>query len=134
MHRIAVFALLIGCGSKATDEPSACTCAPGNKGRIRGAGGAEPLTGSSLLAALRKHAQDVRLNKTPRDIKVADDELRFQIIDFCSPCEAWVNDRMTMEEMFPLDRLDDATSAVCMGLVLKDGSTAYGETRPRACR
>jgi hypothetical protein len=128
-----VFVFLIGC-SKQADAPTTCTCTPGNTGRIRGAGGSEPLTGSSLLAALRKHAQDVRLGKNPRDIKVADDQLRFQIIDYCSPCEAWVDDRMTMEEMFPLDRLDDATGAVCMGLVLKDGSTVYGGTRPAVCR
>ena len=39
-----------------------------------------------------------------------------------------------LEEMFPLDRLDDAAGAVCMGLVLRDGTTVYGGTRPRACR
>lgn len=125
--------LVIGCGGKAA-EPETCTCAPNNIGRIRGAGSTEPLTRTSLLAALRRHAQDVRLRKTPRDIKVADDELRFQIIDFCSPCEAWVDDRMTMEDMFPLDRLDDATGAVCMGLVLGNNTTVYGSARPAACR
>ncbi len=131
--RVLAALLVIGCSSKPA-EPETCTCTPTNIGRIRGPGISEPMTGNSLLAALRRHAQDVRLGKTPRNIKVADDELRFQIIDFCSPCEAWVNDRMTMEEMFPLDRLDDATSAVCMGLVLRTGSTVYGETRPKACR
>ena len=131
--RVLVVLLAIGCSSK-PPEPEACTCTPTNTGRIRGPGASESLTGTSLLAALRRHAQDVRLRKTPRDIKVADDELRFQIIDFCSPCEAWVNDRMTMEEMFPLDRLDEVTRAVCMGLVLGTGSTVYGEARPKACR
>lgn len=130
--RVLAALLVIGCGGKAA-EPETCTCTPTNTGRVRGPGGSDPLTGTSLLAALRRHAQDVRLGKTPRDIKVADDELRFQIIDFCSPCQAWVNDRMTMEEMFPLVRLDDATSAVCMGLVLGNGSTVYGEARPKAC-
>lgn len=130
--RAVALLLIIGCSGKQA-EPETCTCTPGNTGRVRKTGG-EPLTGTSLLAALRTHAQDVRLGKTPRDIKVADDQLRFQIIDFCSPCEAWVNDRMTMEEMFPLDKLDDATGAVCMGLTLANGSTVYGETRPKACR
>jgi hypothetical protein len=125
--------LLIACGGK-PDEPATCTCTPSNKGRVVVAGGNAPMTGDTLLAGLRRHAQDVRLNKTPRDIKIADDELRFQIIDFCSPCESWVNDRMTMEEMFPLDRLDDARTAVCMGLVMRDGSTVHGSTRPAACR
>lgn len=125
--------LAIGCSGKPA-EPETCTCVPRNTGRIRGPGGSDPLTGTSLLSALRRHAQDVRLSKNPRDIKIADDELRFRIIDYCAPCEAWVDDRMTMEQMFPLDRLDDATGAVCMGLVLRDGSTRYGETRPGACR
>jgi len=135
MHEIALVILLaiVGCSST-PDAPATCTCTPGNTGRIRGAGGSEPLTGSSLLAALRRHAQDVRLGKNPRDIKVADDQLRFQIIDFCAPCQAWVDDRMTIEEMFPTARLDDATGAVCMGLVLGDGSTVYGDSRPAACR
>lgn len=132
MHRL-VFLALVACSSK-PPEPTTCTCTPGNTGRIKGKHDATPLTGESLLAALHQHAQDVRLGKNPRDIKVRDDELRFQIIDFCSPCEAWVNDRMTMEEMFPLDRLGDAKSAVCMGLVLRDGTVAYGATRPSACR
>jgi hypothetical protein len=136
VHRIAFLALpaAVACGGKPA-EPAVCTCTPSNTGRITGQrAGEAPLTGESLLAALHKHAQDVRLNKNPRDIKVADDQLRFQIIDFCSPCESWVNDRMTMEQMFPLERLGEARSAVCMGLVLRDGTTAWGTTRPAACR
>ena len=39
-----------------------------------------------------------------------------------------------MEDMFPLARLDDAASAVCLGLVLYDGTTVYGNARPPACR
>jgi hypothetical protein len=132
--RYAWIVVLAACGGDKPAEPTVCTCTPGNTGRVKGRHDAAPLTGESLLAALRKHAQDVRLNKNPRDIKVADDELRFQIIDYCSPCEAWVNDRMTMEEMFPLDKLGDAKTAVCMGLVLRDGTTVYGATRPSACR
>ena len=97
-------------------------------------GQAEPLDGPALVAALRRHVRDVRLGKEARDIKVLDDELRFAIIDFCSPCGGWVADRMTIEEMFALERLDDAQSAVCMGLVLRDGTTVYGSTRPAACR
>lgn len=90
------------------------------------------MTGESLVAALHRHRRDVALGKPARDIKLIDDQLRFAIIDFCQPCGGWVDDRMTMEAMFPLDRLDDATSAVCMGLVLRDGATVYGSARP--CR
>lgn len=125
-----------GCGGdrRADDGEARCTCTPGNRGKIRAPGDAAPMDGPALVAALRRHRSDVRANKNPRDIKVLDDELRFAIIDFCQPCGGWVDDRMTMEEMFPLERLDDATGAVCMGLVLRDGTTAYGETRPAACR
>jgi hypothetical protein len=120
-----------GCKSSAPEGP--CSCVPENTARITSPLSPVPITGPALVAALRRHATDVRLGKNARDIKVIDDELRFVIIDFCQPCGGWVQDRMTMEEMFPLDRLDDATSAVCMGLVLRDGTTAYGSTRPRAC-
>lgn len=133
MHVIACLVLVLGC-SKGEPGDGSCTCTPGNVARAKSAGEAAPMTGASLLAALRRHKQDVSLGKNPRDIKVVDDELRFRIIDFCQPCAGWVDDRMTMEQMFPLDRLDDAQSAVCMGLVLRDGSTVYGETRPTACR
>jgi hypothetical protein len=130
--KIVVFLVLVcACESKPVD--SKCTCTPENTGKVKGHDEG-PMTGESLLAALRRHKRDVDLRRTPRDIKIADDELRFRILDFCQPCSDWVQDRMTMEEMFPLDRLDDATRAVCMGLVLRDGTTIYGSTRPAACR
>ena len=128
-----VSAAFVACGGT-RDEDAACTCTPGNVAHARSLGESAPMTGQSLLGALRKHKQDVSLGKNARDIKVADDQLRFAIIDFCQPCASWVADRMSMEDMFPLARLDDATSAVCMGLVLRDGTTVYGDDRPRACR
>lgn len=92
------------------------------------------MDGVSLLARLRRHKTDVSLGKNARDIKVIDDQLRFAIVDFCQPCPHWVGDRLTIEEMFPLGRLDEATRGVCMGLVLRDGTTVHGEARPSACR
>ena len=92
------------------------------------------MDGVSLVARLRRHRSDVALGRNPRDIKVVDDQLRVAIVDFCQPCAHWVADRLTIEEMFPLERLDEATRGVCMGLVLRDGTTVYGEARPRACR
>ncbi len=132
MRWIAIV-VLAACGSKSADD-GPCTCTPANVGHAKAIGEAGPMTGESLLAALRRHRQEVAANLNPRDIKVHDDELRFQIVDFCQPCADWVKDRMTMEEMFPFEQLDNARSAVCMGLVLRDGKTVYGETRPRACR
>jgi len=131
MRWIAIIAL-VSCSKPADDGP--CTCTPGNAGHAKAIGESGPMTGESLVAALRRHRQEVAANLTPRDIKVHDDELRFQIIDFCQPCADWVTDRLTMEEMFPLERLDDARSAVCMGLVLRDGTTVYGSARPRSCQ
>ena len=95
---------------------------------------AEPLDGRSLIAQLVRHRQLVRENRNPRDIKVFDDELRFAVLSFCQPCGSWVGDRLTIEAMFPLQRLDDAVDGVCMGLVLRDGTTVYGDARPPACR
>ncbi len=132
MRYLAILVLVSACDSKPAD--SKCTCTPDNIGKVKGPHDEAPITGESLLAALRRHQRDVSLKRTPRDIKIADDELRFRIIDFCQPCSDWVADRMTMEEMFPLERLDDATRAVCMGLVLRDGTTLYGSTRPAGCR
>ncbi|MBA3451632.1 MAG: hypothetical protein H0T42_00890 [Deltaproteobacteria bacterium] len=88
----------------------------------------------SLLTRLRRHRDDVAHGKNPRDIKVIDDQLRFAIIDFCQPCAHWVTDRLTVEEMFPIGRLDEAVRGVCMGLVLRDGATVYGDARPSSCR
>ena len=45
------------------------------------------------------------------------------------PCE-WVGDRLTVDEMVPLSRLDDAVGTTCLGLVLRDGSIVSGRARP----
>jgi hypothetical protein len=114
------------------DDP-VCHCTPGNSSRAKLADGTY-LDGPALVGKLRYHRQAVEQKRTPRDIKVFDDELRLAIIGYCQPCSDWVQDRMTIEDMFPLQRLDDAASAVCLGLVLRDGTTVYGNTRPPACR
>ncbi|HEX4423213.1 MAG TPA: hypothetical protein VH165_35115 [Kofleriaceae bacterium] len=115
----------------ADDGP--CSCTPGNRSLTRAADGA-PIDGATLLNRLRLHKREVDEHRTPRDIKVLDDQLRFEISNFCQPCGDWVQDRMTIEDLYPLGRLDDATGAVCMGLVLRDGTTAWGDARPHACR
>jgi hypothetical protein len=108
---------LAGCHE---DKP-ACTCTPS----------AAPDQGKTL-SLVRKHRDLVAARAPNRDVKMVDDELRFQLVNLCSPCGAWVEDRMTVDEMLPLDRLDDATGVVCLGLALRDGTTAYGKAR--TCR
>lgn len=120
------------CRGGGSGEPEICTCVPENVGHIEAFPGTRPLDGAGLLAKLRERPRHA--GQTPRDLKVFDDQLRFAILDMCAPCGSWVSDRATIEELFPLSRLDEATSAICMGLVLRDGSTVYGELRPRACR
>jgi hypothetical protein len=105
---------------------------PGDVGHVEAFPGTRPLDGPGLLAKLRERPRHA--GRTPRDLKVYDDQLRYATLDLCSPCGSWVDDRARIEELFPLDHLDHATSAVCMGLVLRDGTTVYGELRPRACR
>lgn len=122
-----------GCSSSPTADDSTCRCSPGNVARAALPDGTH-LDGPALLGMLRRHRQDVVAGRNPRDIKVADDQLRLAVIDYCQPCGDWVKDRSTIEEMFPLDKLDDAADAVCLGLVLRSGKTLYGEARPKACR
>lgn len=109
-----------------------CTCAPANATRLTGAGVA--ITGESLLVLLRKHARMVAEQRPGRDVKLLDDELRTATAHFCAPCGDWVTDRATIDALYPLAHLDDATSATCLGLVLRDGTTAWGDARPRGCR
>jgi hypothetical protein len=133
----AWIAVLIALGSAcrgAAEDDSVCRCTPGNVSHTRSVGEAAPMDGPALLQRLRQHRRLVEEGRNPRDVKVFDDELRHAILGFCQPCSHWVRERATMEEMFPLGRLEDATSAVCMGLALRDGTIAYGDARPRACR
>jgi hypothetical protein len=134
-----VLALILGgaaalgaCRAKPADD-GVCRCTPGNQSGSK-LGDGSRFDGGVLLGKLRRHRRDVAQRRNPRDIKVDDDELRLHVATFCQPCSDWVNDRATIEELFPLDRLDDAAGAVCLGLVLRDGTTAYGEARPGACR
>ncbi len=128
-----VLATIAACHDTPPADDGVCRCTPGNLSKTKLADGTA-LDGAALLGKLRRHRQDVEQHKNPRDIKVFDDELRFQISNFCQPCGDWIKDRMTIEDMFPLARLDDAANAVCLGLVLRDGTTVYGDARPRACR
>jgi hypothetical protein len=123
---------LAACRATPADD-GVCRCTPGNQSRTRAGDGAY-LDGAGLLGKLRRHRRDIALRRNPRDIKVDDDELRLELVSFCEPCSDWVKDRVTIEELFPLDRLDDAVGAVCLGLVLRDGTTVHGDARPRACR
>jgi len=129
---LAGLAGLAACQGKPVDD-GVCRCTPGNQSRTKARDGAF-LDGRALLDRLRRHRRDVEQHRNPRDIKVDDDELRLEVTSFCQPCGDWIRDRMTIEDLFPLARLDDAASAVCLGLVLRDGTTVYGDARPRACR
>jgi len=129
---LAGLAGLAACQGKPVDD-GVCRCTPGNQSRTKARDGAF-LDGRALLDRLRRHRRDVEQHRNPRDIKVDDDELRLEVTSFCQPCGDWIRDRMTIEDLFPLARLDDSASAVCLGLVLRDGTTVYGDARPRACR
>jgi hypothetical protein len=127
-------ALIAACKSKPAADEGPCTCVPGNVSRIRSSSGGPPLDEVTLVDELRKHVAMVRAGRPGRDVKVFDDELRNQIGNFCDPCNGWVPDRSTIDDLYPLDRLDQATKAVCLGLVLRDGTTVWGDKRPRNCR
>ena len=130
----AAVATLGACRGRTTDDGGPCRCTPGNVSHTRSVGDASPMDGPALVDRLRRHKRLVDEGRNPRDIKVFDDELRHALLDFCQPCSSWIGKRMTMEQMFPLHRLPEATSAVCMGLVLRGGTIAYGDARPLACR
>ena len=122
--------LLLVAACHSSEPAGPCTCTPANALKSKSVGEREPM---NVLASLRTHARDVVAGRNPRDIKILDDQIRFAVVELCQPC-GWVDDRMTMDQLFPLARLDDAVSAVCMGLVLRDGSTVYGDARPMNCR
>jgi hypothetical protein len=122
--RFVVVVLVAACHG-APASSATCACTPGEASSIPGA-----LDGEALLGRLRHHRADVAAGRNGRDVKMFDDELRFAVADFCRPCGAWIKDTMRIDEMFPIDRLDDATRAVCMGLVLRDATTVYGSARP----
>ena len=125
--------MLAACRDTPVDE-GVCRCTPANVSTTKSIDEAMPMDGAELVARLRRHQRYVAEDKNPRAIKVYDDELRFAVLSFCQPCGGWVGDRMSIEDMFPLSRLAEAAGAVCMGLVLRDGTTVYGDARPRACR
>jgi len=133
MRRAVAILGLVACAPSSTEDV-VCRCTPANSSLTRRVGAAAPMDGAALLGELRRHRQAVRDGKNARAVKLVDDELRLALTDFCHPCSAWVTDRLTIDEMFPMSRLDDATTGVCMGLVLRDGTTAWGDARPRACR
>jgi len=128
----AALCALAACGDAAPPSTS-CGCTPRNSARSRGPDG-RVRDGAALLAQLRRRQREVSLGKHGRDVKLIDDELRLAVAEYCQPCGAWVGDRRTIAELFPLGRLDDAADLVCLGLVLRDGSTVYGDARPPACR
>jgi hypothetical protein len=123
---------LAACHGSSSDGP--CQCTPANVSKTKRVDEASPIDSAGLLALLRRHRDLAAQNIQRRDIKMVDDEIRIATTSFCQPCGEWVGDRMTVDEMFPLKRLDEATGAVCLGLVLRDGTTAFGDGRPDACR
>jgi len=126
-----VLVAVAGCRGQ-TEGP--CQCTPENVSRTKRHDQTSPIDSTGLLSLLRRHRDLDAQNAPRRDLKLVDDEIRITVTSFCQPCGDWVGDRMTVDEMFPLKRLDDATGAVCLGLVLRDGSTAFGDGRPDACR
>jgi hypothetical protein len=130
--KLAALLLIVACTAGCKDAAVApCTCKPNNVTRISHAGA--PIDSVSVLALVRRHRTLVEDHAQGRDVKLVDDEIRLEMAALCDPCGDWVGERMTVDEMFPLARLDDATGVVCLGLTLRDGTTAFGE-RPTACR
>ena len=132
LTRLAIALALIAACRGQTDGP--CQCTPDNVSRTKRHDQTTPIDSIGLLSLLRRHRDLEVQNANRRDIKLVDDEIRLTVTSFCQPCGDWVGDRMTVDEMFPLARIDDATGAVCLGLVLRDGSTTFGTGRPANCR
>jgi hypothetical protein len=116
----ALVVVLSGCRGEAPDATT-CRCTPAS-------------SSVDVLAELRHHVELVDRHANGRDIKMVDDEIRLAVGRSCQPCGDWVGDRLTLDDMFPMARLRDATRATCLGLVLRDGTIAYGDARPTACR
>lgn len=134
MRLALVLAVMAAACKKPGADSGPCACTPANVSRTKRVGEAAPMDGASLLVRLRAHRDAVARGDNPRAIKIADDELRYAILEFCQPCGDWVGERLTVDEMYPLADLDRATRGVCMGLVLPDGTTSWGTARPQNCR
>ena len=116
----------LGCGRGAGEVPARCECVPTQ---------ASSPASASLLDLIRRHQGAVRDGqRNGRGTKLIDDELRLQSSILCQPCGAWIGERATPEEIYPLDRADGAVSVVCTGLRLGDGTIAYGAVHPPECR
>lgn len=120
MVRVVLVIALVGCHGEAP-EATTCQCTPSGPA-------------DDVLPELRQHVHMVDAQANGRDIKMVDDEIRLVVARACQPCGDWVGDRLRVDDMFPMTRLRDAVRATCLGLVLRDGSTVYGDARPRACR
>lgn len=121
LRRIAIALALAGCHGDAPPDDTTCRCTPA-------------ASTVDVLPQLRQHVEMVDRQANGRTIKMVDDEIRLAVVRACQPCGDWVGDRLGVDEMFPMARLRDATRATCLGLVLRDGTIAYGDARPRACR
>jgi hypothetical protein len=127
---VLVISAAVACSGERSDRvvSHGCTCSPrepfATVVQIHG----QPVERdprSSLLQELRSRG----LNRYQLD-----DGIRRLTALLCSPCDSWVHDTDSIEEMFPLEGLEDAHYAGCLRLVMKDGSILYGRTRPTECR
>jgi len=69
---LVALALVAACKQERAAE-GPCTCTPANTIRTKSVSEAAPLDGAGLVSRLRRHRDDVRANRNPRDIKVQDD-------------------------------------------------------------
>lgn len=130
MSRIVFIACFVvgtvGCGSAAPDVPARCACTPT---------AASAKASTAILQLIQRHQAAVLAgDRNGRETQMIDDELRNKSIMACDPCGAWIGDRATAEELYPLAHATDAVGVTCTGLRLRDGTTVYGDAHPAECR
>ena len=127
MTKLWLALTLVGCSSPAPETPATCACSPTQPE-------AAPKASLAIRALVRRHQAAVRDgHRNGRDTKLVDDELRLQSAILCEPCGGWIGERATAEEMYPVDRVEDALGVVCAGFRLRDGTIAYGTAHPPEC-
>lgn len=125
MKALALLVLLAAACQSTSGPDRTCACKP--------ASDPARYPAAKLLADLRKHVRQVRDHANARDVKLTDDEIRLHAATACAPCQFWIDDRAAVDELYPLDHLDDAVDATCLGLRDARGTVHRGRAYP-ACQ
>ena len=138
LHNTIRFLLFAACqpadevpARKHTGGP-ACECVPAESPPHQRFHGEEVVLTPSITRSMLLRRETVSALERSA-LANLDEHIRSYARAYCSPCD-WVHDSSRVEDMYPLEHLDDSTGAGCLFLTMADGTRRYGKLRPLACR